>query len=154
MYEENLELCVGCQVMCISNIDQERNLVNGSQGVVLEFKYVAERNNYYPVVKFDKIEEPVTVMEHSWFLESNDKYTIHQLPLILSWAITVHKSQGLSIDKAFIDIGSHIFECGQTYVALSRVKSMDGLYLKSINLKKIRAHPKVVEFYKYLRTIN
>lgn len=154
MYEENLELCVGCQVMCISNVDQERNLVNGSQGVVLDFKYVAERNNYYPVVKFDKIEEPVTVIEHSWFLESNDKYTIHQLPLILSWAITVHKSQGLSIDKAFIDIGSHIFECGQTYVALSRVKSMDGLYLKSINLKKIRAHPKVVEFYKYLRTIN
>ena len=154
MYEEKLEICEGCQVMCISNIDQENNLVNGSQGVVVGFEYIVDKNKYYPLVKFDKIDEPVIVQEHTWYLESNEKYSIQQLPLILSWAITVHKSQGLSIDKAFIDIGSHIFECGQTYVALSRVKSLDGLYLKSINLKKIRAHPKVVEFYKYLRSIN
>ena len=73
------------------------------------------------------------------------------MPLILSWAITIHKAQGLSIDKALIDIGSNIFECGQTYVALSRVKSLNGLYLKSINLKKIRSHPLVVEFYKHLK---
>lgn len=48
--------------------------------------------------------------EHKWYLQSNEKYTIQQLPLILSWVITIHKSQGLSIDKAMIDIGSSIFE--------------------------------------------
>ena len=63
-------------------------------------------------------------------------------------AITIHKSQGLSIDKAYIDIGSNIFEFGQTYVALSRVKSLNGLYLKNLNINKIKANPKVIEFYK------
>lgn len=148
MFEDELVLCKGCQVMCISNIDQERNLVNGSQGIVLDFEYNPEKNNYYPLIKFDNIKEPILLDEHSWFIESNDHYTIHQLPIILSWAITTHKSQGLSIEKALIDIGSSIFEYGQTYVALSRVKSLDGLYLTKVNVKKIRAHPEVVNFYK------
>ena len=154
MFEEKLELCVGCQVMCISNIDQENNLVNGSQGIIKDFVFVPEKNNYYPLVQFDNIKDPIVVQEHSWKMESSDKYTIQQMPLILSWAITIHKAQGLSIEKALIDIGNNIFECGQTYVALSRVKSLNGLYLKSINLKKIRAHPLVVEFYKHLQKTN
>ena len=69
------------------------------------------------------------------------------MPLILSWAITIHKSQGLSIDNALIDIGNSIFEYGQTYVALSRVKSLNGLYLTIVNANKIKAHPEVKKFY-------
>ena len=99
--------------------------------------FVAEKNNYYPLVEFDNIKEPIVVQEHSWKMETSDKYTIQQMPLILSWAITIHKAQGLSIEKALIDIGNNIFECGQTYVALSRVKSLNGLYFKSINQKKL-----------------
>lgn len=152
MFENELELCVGCQVMCISNIDQENNLVNGSQGVIVDFHYDIEKNNYYPIIKFDRITNPIVIKEKQWYLETNEKYTVQQLPLILSWAITIHKAQGLSIDKALVDIGANVFECGQTYVALSRVKSLDGLYLKSINLKKIRAHPDVVKFYNSLRS--
>ena len=148
MFEEELSICVGCQVMCICNLDQEKNLVNGSQGVVLEFQYNAEKNNYYPLVKFDKVDEPVLIQEHPWLVESNAKFSIHQLPLVLSWAITTHKSQGLSIEKALIDIGNNIFEFGQTYVALSRVKSLEGLYLTKVNAQKIKAHPKVIAFYK------
>lgn len=148
MYEMALELCVGCQVMCIYNVDQERKLVNGSQGTVIDFQYIAEKNQYYPVIRFEYMDEPYVMQEQQWNIESNEKYNVRQLPLILSWAITIHKSQGLSIDKAYIDIGSNIFECGQTYVALSRVKSLDGLYLKNLNINKIKANPKVIDFYK------
>jgi len=150
IFEKDLVLCEGCQVMCICNLDQEKNLVNGSQGVILDFHYDAEKNNYYPRVKFDKIETPVIIKEHSWILEANKNYSLNQLPIILSWAITTHKSQGLSIEKALIDIGNNIFEYGQTYVALSRVKTLEGLYLTKVNAQKIKAHPKVIAFYKKL----
>ncbi len=152
MFEESLTICEGCQVMCICNLDQEKNLVNGSQGVILEFRYVPEKNQYYPLIQFDKIDEPVLIQENPWNLESNPKYSVQQLPIILSWAITTHKSQGLSIEKALIDIGNNIFEFGQTYVALSRVKTLDGLYLTKVNAQKIKAHPKVVSFYNKLKS--
>jgi hypothetical protein len=72
------------------------------------------------------------------------------VPLILSWALTIHKSQGATLDAAEIDVGSGIFECGQTYVALSRVKSLDGLYLTSFDAKRIRINKKVKEYYEAL----
>jgi hypothetical protein len=64
--------------------------------------------------------------------------------------MTIHKIQGSTLDCAAIDIGQTVFEYGQTYVALSRVRSLDGLYLLNFNASKIRANPKVVEFYKSL----
>lgn len=152
IFEQELELCIGCQVMCISNINQEIGLVNGSQGVVNKFVYSSENQQYYPVVKFDNIDEPITITENGWTLENNEHYQLKQLPLILSWAITTHKSQGLTIQKALIDIGSNVFEYGQTYVALSRMTSMDGLYLSRINAKKIKAHPEVMKFYNNLES--
>ena len=148
MFENKLELCEGCQVMCISNIDQEMGLVNGSQGIVIGF--VQEDSKNFPIVKFDYIDQEITIREHSWTFESDEKYSIVQLPLILSWAITIHKSQGMSIEKAVVDIGSSIFQYGQTYVALSRVKSLNGLYLTKVNAQKIKAHPEVTKYYKKL----
>ena len=65
----------------------------------------------------------------------------------MAWAITIHKSQGASLDCAEIDVGSSVFECGQTYVALSRVRNMEGLYLTSFDVNKIRINKKVREFY-------
>jgi hypothetical protein len=76
---------------------------------------------------------------------------VSQLPLILAWALTIHKAQGATLDVAEIDAGSGIFECGQTYVALSRVKSLEGLYLTSFDARKIRIHKKVQEFYQLLK---
>jgi hypothetical protein len=61
--------------------------------------------------------------------------------------LTIHKSQGATLDTAEIDVGSGIFECGQTYVALSRVKTLDGLYLTSFDAKRIRINKKVQQFY-------
>lgn len=152
VFEQSIILCIGCQVMCIANIDQELGLVNGSQGVVTSF--VSESGTRLPVVKFDNIENEITVKPHKWIMERNEKYSLEQIPLVLSWAITIHKSQGMSIEKAVIDIGSSVFQYGQTYVALSRVKSLGGLFLTKVNAQKIRAHPEVIKFYKSLESTN
>jgi ATP-dependent DNA helicase PIF1 len=76
---------------------------------------------------------------------------VKQLPLILAWAVTIHKSQGATLEIAEIDIGNNIFACGQTYVALSRVKNLEGLFLKSFNPYKIKINLKVKEFYNNIK---
>ena len=70
-----------------------------------------------------------------------------QIPLIYAWAVTIHKSQGTTLENAIMDIGSNIFADGQTYVALSRVKSIEGLYLTKFDYTKITANPIVKAFY-------
>ena len=75
---------------------------------------------------------------------------VQQIPLILSWAITIHKSQGITLDSAIIDAGDNIFEYGQIYVALSRVKSLEGLFLNQYNYRKIMTNPKVTDYYSSL----
>ena len=82
-----------------------------------------------------------------WESDKIPGISVSQIPLILSWALTIHKSQGATLDAAEIDVGSGIFECGQTYVALSRVKSLEGLYLTSFDAKRIRINKKVKEYY-------
>ena len=142
MAEKQIKLRIGTVVMCIANLNLEgpRPIVNGSQGIIIEYV------DNYPKVKFNngiiKVIEP-----HVWSSEKVAGIAIKQLPLIYAWAITIHKAQGLSLDTALIDIGNQIFECGQTYVALSRVKSLEGLYLKGFDYKKIRINKKVNEFY-------
>ena len=91
---------------------------------------------------------------HIWPSETIPGVGVSQLPLILAWALTIHKAQGATLDVAEIDAGSNIFECGQTYVALSRVKSLEGLYLTSYDANKIRINKKVQEFYQGLNNNN
>ena len=91
---------------------------------------------------------------HIWCSEKIPGIGVSQIPLILAWAITIHKSQGASMDTAEIDIGSGIFECGQTYVALSRVRSLHGLYLTSFDVSRIKINRKVKDFYDALHNNN
>jgi len=139
-----LKLKVGTHVMCIANINLngELQIANGSQGVVVSFN-----DKKKPYVKFNNITEPILIDYYIWKSEFNKRVGLMQLPLIYSWAITIHKSQGLTLDNAIIDIGSNIFADGQTYVALSRVKSLDGLYLTSFDYSKIKCNPLVKAFY-------
>lgn len=143
MAEQSLELKIGTHVMCIANIDLYSviQVANGSQGIVVGFE------NDLPLVKFNNINEPILIGHHIWNSETNKNVSVSQIPLIYAWAITIHKAQGVTLDGAIMDIGKNIFEYGQTYVALSRVKSLTGLYLTSFDYTKIMANPKVKKFY-------
>jgi len=145
MVGEKIMLTIGTQVMCVANIDMDSShpIANGSQGVVTGF---SREDGMLPIVRFSNGKERI-IGYHTWYSENVKSIGVKQLPLIYSWAITIHKSQGVSLDFAEIDAGSNIFECGQTYVALSRVKTLDGLFLTSFNPQKIMVNKKVKGFY-------
>lgn len=142
MAEESIELKIGSQVMCIINLDNENGIINGSQGKVIQFTGHGEL-----VVKFFYKNTIKIISRHTWYNEKYEDYGLIQIPLVLAWSITIHKSQGITLDYASVNIGTDIFECGQSYVALSRVKSLNGLYLKAIDFNKIKANKKVKEYY-------
>jgi len=150
MCEKEMKIKVGAQVMCIINIKSKLTndilICNGSQGIVTEF---CEKTGY-PKVKYNNGCHKI-MTRHTWISDKIPGIGVSQVPLILSWALTIHKSQGATLDAAEIDVGSGIFECGQTYVALSRVKSLNGLYLTSFDASRIRINKKVKEFYESLR---
>ena len=137
---ENLELKVGAVVMCTKNNPKER-FVNGTLGTVVGF---AEFSGY-PIIK-TKNGRNIAVARMDLVVEENGKIRaqITQIPLRLAWAITVHKSQGMSMDAAVMDL-SQVFEFGQGYVALSRVRRLSGLYILGINDHALKVHPEILE---------
>jgi len=144
--ENIIHLKIGAQVMCIINMDlpDGQMICNGSQGIITRIT-----DNKIPVVKFNNNIE-ILLNHHIWPSDNIPGLGVAQIPLILAWALTIHKAQGATLDCAEIDVGNNIFESGQTYVALSRVKSLEGLYLTSFNPARIRIHKKVKEFYSLL----
>ena len=145
--EKTIKIKIGAQVMSIINISSDIGLgvCNGSQGIVTGFCDITG----CPRVKFNSGVEMI-MTRNTWLSEKIPGIGVSQVPLILAWALTIHKSQGATLDAAEIDVGSGIFECGQTYVALSRVKNLEGLYLTSFDVTKIRINKKVKEFYEGL----
>lgn len=144
-----LRLKVGAAVMCTINLDMEQSICNGSQGIIIDI--IDNGKMKAPVVRFaNGIIK--TIVPHFWQSDEYPTIAISQYPLCLAWALTIHKIQGATLEMAEIDIGQGIFEFGQTYVALSRIQSLGGLYLSAFQPQKIRSHPKVVEFYKNLAT--
>lgn len=142
-YEKVLQLSIGAQVMLLKNIDQERGLVNGSRGVVIDFN-----ENDLPYVRFvNKEVELIDRHEYTYEISSVTSIIAKQIPLSLAWCTTIHKSQGQSLDCVRINIGKGIFEYGQTYVALSRARTLDGLFVAEFDPAKVRVHPKVKEFF-------
>ena len=146
--DKEMKLKIGSQIMCIVNIQSDTGIevCNGSQGIVTEFCEITG----CPRVKFNNGIDRVMI-RNVWASDKIPGIGVSQVPIILAWALTIHKSQGATMDAAEIDVGSGIFECGQTYVALSRVKSLDGLYLTSFDAKRIRINKKVKEFYESLK---
>jgi ATP-dependent DNA helicase PIF1 len=142
-----LNLCKGLQVILVVNLDIENGLVNGSKGVVVDFS-----DEGFPLVEF--LNGTIrTISTYKWDIDDYGLLVkVNAIPLVLGYACTIHKSQGMSIDLAIIDAGRNIFSgnagYGQMYVALSRVRSLNGLSLIGYDPTKIRCHPKVKEFYK------
>jgi ATP-dependent DNA helicase PIF1 len=149
IYEIHLK--IGAAVMCTVNLDMDNGICNGSQGIITDI--VKKNNANIPIVRFAN---GIVKQMHPHFWQSEDFPTISigQYPLCLAWALTIHKIQGATLQFAEIDIGKDIFECGQTYVALSRVQSLNGLYLSSFDPTKIQTNPIVNEYYKRISEAN
>jgi ATP-dependent DNA helicase PIF1 len=137
---ETLELKQGAVVMFTKN-DPAGRYVNGTLGVVDDF----DADDDYPVVR-TRGGKRILAEPSKWKIDENGKEraSITQVPLKLAWAITVHKSQGMSLDGAVIDL-SRAFEYGQGYVALSRLRALSGLHLLGLNERALRVHPIAVE---------
>lgn len=136
----NLELKEGAVVMFTRN-DPAFRYVNGTLGVVEGF----EEDDGPPVVR-TRSGKRIVAEPAKWKIDEGGKEraSLTQIPLRLAWAMTVHKSQGMSLDAAVIDLGK-AFEYGQGYVALSRLRSLAGLHLLGLNERALRVHPAAVE---------
>ncbi len=172
-----LSLKVGAQVILLKNINVSAGLCNGSRGVITRFitdaGAGAGSGRVLPVVRFAtstaggagsggtgsggsgggglKVKEHI-IKPELWTIKLADKSSaaLEQIPLDLAWSISVHKSQGMSLDRAKINL-SNVFEFGQAYVALSRVRSLSGLEVTGLDrTRSVRAHPRVKEFYSQL----
>jgi hypothetical protein len=137
---ETLTLKIGAKVLFTKN-SMEGDYYNGTTGEVIEFSKISG----YPVVKLHT-GGTIEVEPESWAVQDGNRILaeIEQLPLRLAWAITVHKSQGMSLDAALVDL-TRAFEFGQGYVALSRVRTLSGLYLVGYNERALQVHPEVLE---------
>ncbi|KAK6188337.1 hypothetical protein SNE40_004529 [Patella caerulea] len=143
-----LELKQGAQVMLAKNLDIQKGLVNGARGIITGFD---KRSDGLPIVKFacgvEEIIKPVR-----WVMKVGGGVILcrKQVPLKLAWAISIHKSQGMSLDCVEISL-SRVFEAGQAYVALSRARSLEGLRCVDFETSCVRANPEVLRFYHKLQ---
>jgi len=140
------------------NKDIDAGLVNGSIGTVHDFKF-KEVDNASEVnsvtVLFPNNENPVSITRETCSFEvlKGVYYTRKQFPLMLAFAITIHKSQGLSLSSVIVDAGAGTFGCGMVYVALSRVTSLQGLHLIDLNRSRIKCDEKAITEYNRLREL-
>ena len=134
-----ISLCLHAQVMVTRNINTDAGIVNGTRGSITKLDddtvwIKTMSNEIIPIRIFEVKDEKMNVY-------------LSFMPLCLAYAITVHKAQGVSLDAAEIDLGDDIFEYGQAYTALSRVRNLSGLKVLNIKRKAFKNHPDVVEFY-------
>jgi len=139
-----LELKEGCRVMLLKNLNIPKGLVNGACGTIKNLTSVSID------VLFDNGQQlNLEPIDFDYKQEGKIKINRKQYPIRLAYGITIHKSQGMTFDNLVVNF-SKIFDYGQAYVALSRVRSLEGLILKNFNHNKIIANPEVVQFYEKL----
>lgn len=151
---EQLELKVGAKVVFLRN-NKPKGWINGDTGVIISM------GSDTMLVRSDVSGEALEVSRMSWeryaytYDEKNQKIdkeaigTFSQFPVGLGWAVTIHKSQGMTLESAVVDLGSGAFSDGQTYVALSRCRRVEGLRLaRNLNERDVRANKEALEFYK------
>lgn len=143
---DNKVFCRNAQVILTVNLDIEAGLVNGSRGMITKFV------NGIPIVTFvNGITCPIDYYTYTYIQDTDihEKITYSQIPLLLGYAITIHKSQGMTLDCVETNL-SDIFDYGQAYVTLSRLRSLKDLWIEDIDFSKIVCNPKVIQFYSEL----
>lgn len=146
---ETLHLKEGAEVLFIKN-DTRGRYVNGTRGVVLGF----HKKEALPLVRTTDGKH-ILAEPDEWRFEENGvtRASLTQIPLRLAWAITIHKSQGMTLDAAEIDL-SDAFEPGMGYVALSRVRALSGLMLMGLNEAALHVHPKILSYDARLKELS
>lgn len=140
-----LVLKVNCRVMLVKNIDVSQGIVNGSIGTIVQFIEDKITKLSLPLVKFDNNIE-LLISPTPWEIDiDNCKVTATQIPLMLAYSVTCHKIQGTTLNSAVLDI-EDAFCDHQVYISLSRLKSLDGMYLKSFDYKKITVNKVMKSF--------
>jgi ATP-dependent exoDNAse (exonuclease V) alpha subunit len=153
-----LVLKEGAQVMFIKN-DPQRKFVNGSIGIVsalgVDEVWVdlqSENGNSVRIKVEKSVWEAVKYKEANTTIEPQIVGTYSQYPLKLAWAVTIHKCQGNTFDRVIIDLKGGAFEAGQTYVALSRCRTLEGIVLtQPLKPKDIIIDPRIQDFYEQHR---
>ncbi|TKY46808.1 ATP-dependent DNA helicase PIF1 [Spatholobus suberectus] len=149
-----ITICEGARVMLVKNLHTWKGLVNGATGTVVGFDDAANVGdvcfNLLPIVQFDS-GKVLTIKPEEWHVMDGNEIVARrkQIPLILAWALSIHKCQGMTLDKAKINL-SQAFGCGMVYTALSRVKCLDDLHLSGFRRSMIRADRRVSQFYRNL----
>lgn len=140
---KELLLCIGAQVMLLKNLNVEAGLANGSRGVILGYD-----GQGWPIVEFVNGHQ-CSIGPEKWRVRYSKDVVAEriQFPLKLAWAMSIHKSQGISVDLACVELGDRIFGDGMIYVALSRCRSLEGLQIKSINWDLVQVSKRVKKFY-------
>jgi len=148
--DEELQLKVGAYVMLLKNLDVRGDcgepLCNGSRGRVVRFEAGAGGVEF-PVVQFDVVERRIEVDSWEVKFPNGDRLRLELPPLKLAWALTIHKSQGLTLESAMIAADESIFEDGQFYVAISRVRALAGVHITRFSPESVRARRSVLDYY-------
>jgi ATP-dependent DNA helicase PIF1 len=153
--ETEIRLKRGVPVMCLVNLDVESGLANGSMGVVEDFVHIDGTSSFdddtmIPLVRFaNGLVKPLG--KYPWQSSEYPTVCVAQVPLCLAYANSIHKMQGTTMDVCEMNLGGSVFAEHQTYVALSRVRSLEGVYLSAFHPQRIRVNPQVVQFYRQFR---
>ncbi|KAK7387043.1 hypothetical protein VNO78_27517 [Psophocarpus tetragonolobus] len=147
---EVVTICEGARVMLVKNLNTWQGLVNGATGTIVGFDETVDdifSGNRLPIVQFDS-GKLLTIKPVEWHVMDGDRTvaTREQIPIILAWALSIHKCQGMTLDKAKINL-SGAFAYGMAYTALSRVKRLEDLDLSGFKPSLIKTNSMVSQFY-------
>jgi ATP-dependent DNA helicase PIF1 len=136
---KEFKLCVGCQVVCTWNIDLDGGIINGTRGIV--------KGMFDKSVVIELVNGRNVVIDYIKATNQDcEKCFVEYLPLKLAWALTVHKSQGMTLDCVVVNL-SGVFACGQGYTALSRVRNMSSLQVHNVSKRCFKTDYDVLSFY-------
>ena len=140
---DSIELCVGAQVVVLANVDQDKGIVNGTRGII---------TNLSPkTVTIKRVNGSIHEIKYFQCVSSeNPEMKVSYIPIKLAYALTIHRSQGATLDAIEIDIGDKIFAAGQAYTALSRAKDLKSIKIKDVSKESFITRKSVIKFYKKL----